>query len=172
MICRGKHREGATGVKPDLLRAPQRKTAFRWRLLVVVFALSICLGCRCGYLPAGTWENDSENWRRAFGSAPPDGINVVNSWYWRSAYWTLEQEYFFEIEATDEIAQELVSSEGLHRVDGPGSLSGSALSRRTGVVCPETLWRLRYLYVCKGNERRIRSLYYLCGSGIRAHIHQ
>ena len=124
MICRGRRREGAEGVKSDLSRAPQREAVFRWWLLVVS-VLVVCLGCGCGYLSAGTWDNDSKNWKRAFGSDPPDGITVVNSWYWRSPHWTLEQEYFFEIEATDEIAQELVSSEGLHRADGPGSLSGS-----------------------------------------------
>jgi hypothetical protein len=50
---------------------------------------------------------------------------VVNSWYWRSPHWSLEQECFFEIEATDEVVQELINSEGLHQVDGPRSLSGS-----------------------------------------------
>jgi hypothetical protein len=110
-------------MKPDWLRVPPRRSVLRWRFPVVVLVLLVCLGC--GYLSAGTWENDSKNWKRAFGSVPPDGITVVNSWYWRSAHWTLEQEYFFEIEATDEVAQELINSEGLLKLDNSKNLSGS-----------------------------------------------
>lgn len=108
-------------MRADISGVRPRETVFRWRFPVAALVLLVCLGC----LSAGTWENDSGNWKRAFSSDPPPGITVVNSWYWRSAHWTLEHEYFFEIEVTDEMAQALISSDGLHKLDSPGNLGGS-----------------------------------------------
>ena len=51
----------------------------------------------CGYFMAGTWEDDPGNWGRAFESTKPPDVAVVHSKYWRSAHWTYEFEYFFEI---------------------------------------------------------------------------
>jgi hypothetical protein len=46
---------------------------------------------------SGTWKDDSKNWERAFRERTPTNITVVHSWYWRSAHWTHEAAYFFQV---------------------------------------------------------------------------
>lgn len=48
---------------------------------------------------AGTWLDDSGNWKRAFGKAPPVDLTVVHSYYWESDHFTTEFIYFFEVKA-------------------------------------------------------------------------
>ena len=50
----------------------------------------------------GTWEDDSNNWIRTFGTLQPSSIEVIHSKYWRSAHWTKEFEYFFELKFSKE----------------------------------------------------------------------
>ncbi len=50
---------------------------------------------------------------------------MIHSWVWRSAHWTLEYQYFFEIEATDEIAQSLINRDDLQKLGNPESLDES-----------------------------------------------
>ena len=57
------------------------------------------------------------NWQRAFNSDPSVEITVVNSWYWRSAHFTLEFEYFFEVIAPDELRQDLIEYNNLQKID-------------------------------------------------------
>lgn len=45
----------------------------------------------------GTWEDDPKNWQRVFGQGHSDRLKEIHSYYWRSAHWTLEYEYFFEL---------------------------------------------------------------------------
>jgi hypothetical protein len=49
---------------------------------------------------AGTWEDDPKNWNRAFGEELPKEVKVIHSKYWRSDHFTVEFEYYFEVEAT------------------------------------------------------------------------
>jgi len=80
--------------------------------IIFCFTMLVLVGCS-----AGTWENDSKNWQKAFGSSAPDEIAVVNSFYWQSAHFTLEFEYFFEIETTDVVTQELIEFNQLTKVE-------------------------------------------------------
>ncbi len=65
---------------------------------------------------AGTWEDDPENWRRAFDEKPPTQVKVIHSKYWRSNHFTLEFMYYFEIEATPEWKDAYLKKRGLHLV--------------------------------------------------------
>jgi hypothetical protein len=51
---------------------------------------------------AGTWEDDPKNWYRAFNKEQPSEVKVIHSKYWRSAHFTLEFIYYFEVETTPE----------------------------------------------------------------------
>ncbi len=84
------------------------------RLIAMMVCLALAGGCCC-LLPidAGTWEDDEGNWRRAFGDDKPDDVVVVHSWYWRSAHWTYEYEYYFQIEKNEELREEFISFNGL-----------------------------------------------------------
>jgi hypothetical protein len=70
----------------------------------------------CGYFSAGTWEDDSDNWGRAFGSRKPDDVRVIHSLYWRSPHFTLEFEYFFHIAANQELQDQLLRENDMIRV--------------------------------------------------------
>ena len=50
-------------------------------------------------LHAGTWEDDSKNWYRAFNENQPSDVKVIHSKYWRSNHFTFEYVYYFELDA-------------------------------------------------------------------------
>jgi hypothetical protein len=63
----------------------------------------------CGYFYAGTWEDDPDNWERAYGYDKPDDINVVHSWYWRSPHFTMEYELYMETTLNKDILHSFLS---------------------------------------------------------------
>jgi|SRR5579871_83061 len=66
---------------------------------------------------SGTWEDDKDNWERAFKAKPSKEIKIIHSWYWRSPHFTYEGEYFFEIEYSERIAEEFHNASDLVKVD-------------------------------------------------------
>lgn len=62
------------------------------------FLASVVLGA----MNAGEWEDEPENWKRAFGVEQPSDLLVVHSRYWDSAHFTHEYAYYFEVEASSE----------------------------------------------------------------------
>ncbi len=71
----------------------------------------------CSILSSGTWEDDPGNWGRAFRATQPDHVVVLHSRYWRSPHWTLEFEYFFEIESNDTLREQLLTQNNLTQLD-------------------------------------------------------
>lgn len=69
----------------------------------------ILLACSCHR--SGTWNDDSKNWERAFGEHIPTNIVVVHSRFWRSAHWTYEFAYYFEVNG--DVRKELLSDTNL-----------------------------------------------------------
>ena len=65
---------------------------------------------------AGTWEDDPQNWYRAFRQQQPAEIKVVHSKYWRSSHFTYEFIYYFEVEATPEWRDAFLKKRGLTQV--------------------------------------------------------
>lgn len=53
-----------------------------------------------GAMNAGTWEDDPENWKRAFGVEQPPDLRILHSRYWNSGHFTHEYAYYFEVEAS------------------------------------------------------------------------
>ncbi len=68
-----------------------------------VFALTLLLGLCVGCHRSGTWNDSPKNWERAFGQKPPPDLKIVHSSYWRSPHFTLEFEYFFQIEPSEKL---------------------------------------------------------------------
>jgi hypothetical protein len=81
-------------------------------LLIVLFTAG------CGYVMAGTWEDDSGNWNRAFQSTRPPDVAVTHSKYWRSPHWTYEFQYFFEIAPNQPLRDQLFTSNKMRQVTG------------------------------------------------------
>ncbi len=86
------------------------------RFLALAILLSFCVGCH----RSGTWEDSPKNWERAFGQKPPAGITILHSSYWRSPHFTLEFEYFFQVEPSESVRKELRASHEL-RLFTPGT---------------------------------------------------
>lgn len=80
--------------------------------------LIVVLNAGCGYFMAGTWDDDPGNWSRAFRSSKPPDVTVVHSRYWRSAHWTYEVQYFFEIAPNTKLREQLFSENTLRHVTG------------------------------------------------------
>ena len=62
---------------------------------------------------AGTWEDDTNNWYRAFNEAQPTNLTVIHSKYWHSNHFTDEYIYFFEVNAAPEWRKEYLSKHNL-----------------------------------------------------------
>jgi hypothetical protein len=65
---------------------------------------------------AGTWEDDPQNWFRAFREQQPADVKVIHSKYWRSDHFTVEFIYYFEVEATPEWRDAFMKKRGLTQV--------------------------------------------------------
>jgi hypothetical protein len=76
----------------------------------------------CGYVKAGTWDDDPGNWSRAFQVAKPPEVRVLHSRYWRSAHWTYECEYFFEIAPDPRVEALLFGKNKMRRASGAEAL--------------------------------------------------
>jgi len=76
-----------------------------------------------GILHAGTWEDDSKNWRRAFGEDTPAAVKVIHSKYWRSNHFTDEHMYYFEVQPTPEWKETYLKQNNLVPVPPPAASS-------------------------------------------------
>jgi hypothetical protein len=85
---------------------------------IALFLLIVLFNAGCGYLTAGTWEDDPGNWNRALRSTKPPDVTVVHSKYWRSPHWTYEFEYFFEIAPNTTLTKQLFAQNKLRQVSG------------------------------------------------------
>jgi len=88
-------------------------------LSTITLSLLLVLGnAGCGYVKAGTWEDDPENWNRALRSTKPPEVEVMHSRYWRSPHWSYEFEYFFEIGPNAKLKEQLFGKNKLQQVTG------------------------------------------------------
>jgi hypothetical protein len=90
----------------------------RRSIAIVLIATTLIQGC--GYFVSGTWDDDPDNWGRAFNSVKPDEVVVLHSRYSRFPHFTLEFEYFFEIEHNDSLVEQLFTQ---NRLVKKGSLN-------------------------------------------------
>ena len=91
-------------------------------MLKSIYSVALLLSCLmltgCGYFYAGTWENDDDNWERAYGYEKPDEIDIVHSWYWRSPHFTMEYELYMETTLNKDILHSLLSRGNLVEREG------------------------------------------------------
>nr|BAJ07084.1 hypothetical protein [uncultured bacterium] len=92
----------------------------RAKLLIVPV---LVLATACGYFKSGTWEDDPKNFRRAWGVPPPEGMNVIHSWYRRSAHFTREEVYYFELVGDPAFAEAFAEVNNMATAD-PATLEG------------------------------------------------
>ena len=89
-------------------------------LLVVAFILIGSVGIFMVLTPdasrVGTWEDDPKNWYRAFNEEQPGEVKVVHSKYWKSAHFTEEHIYYFEVAATSEWRNAFLTKHNLQLV--------------------------------------------------------
>ena len=93
--------------------AGEAMTSTRARVIVLC---SLVLAVGCGYVSSGRWDDEPENWKRAFGWTQPSHVVVVHSHYWRSPHWSYEAGYLFEIQPNDAFHTQLVREKGLRPV--------------------------------------------------------
>ena len=86
------------------------------KYLIVLTFLTSQFGC--GNFLSGSWEDDPDNWQKASSSRKPDDVVVLHSQYIRFAHFTLEYQYFFEIEKNNQIKEQLFTDNALVRVEG------------------------------------------------------
>lgn len=94
---------------------------------VASLLLALTLAAGCGYLRAGTWENAPSNWRRVFHSTKPDDVVILHSRYWRSAHWSYEAGYVFEIAANSKLRDQLFRENRLRRLEGAAAAEAKQL---------------------------------------------
>jgi hypothetical protein len=75
----------------------------------------------CCYSSSGTWEEDPNNWKRAWGYSKPSDIEMIHSWYWRSPHFTREESYFFQFRWHEKLFQTFMEMKNLRRVHGKES---------------------------------------------------
>lgn len=85
--------------------------------IVPLFMAFLFGNAGCGYFMAGTWEDDPDNWARAFNSTKPNDVIVVHSRYTRFPHFTYEFEYFFHIKANVELHDQLLKGNDLIHVE-------------------------------------------------------
>jgi hypothetical protein len=134
---RQKNELGSRAVIRDYRNYHQYKTAFGcrqdglmnriWRACsTVIYIIALISLNGCGLLAGGTWEDDTDNWRRAFQSTQPDNVVVSHSKYWRSSHWTYEFEYFFEIEANGDLKDQLYTQNKLVELQGQDAVGAKS----------------------------------------------
>jgi len=110
-------------------------------LVSLLVAVALLLPGTCAFLAmqaegireAGTWEDDPQNWRRAFNEEQPAQVKVIHSKYWRSNHFTLEFIYYFEVVATPEWRDAFLKKRGLMHVS-----PSVARSFRTNMLSDKT----------------------------------
>lgn len=86
------------------------------RNVLGAFLLAAC-ATGCGYLAAGTWDDDPASWGRAFHSEKPPDVVVLHSRYTRFPHFTLEYEYWFHLAPSATLSRQLLGDKRLARRD-------------------------------------------------------
>jgi hypothetical protein len=93
-------------------------------VLLLALGVACAAAASCGYLQSGAWVDDQKNFARAWGYSKPDEINMVHSWYWRSAHFTREESYFFQFKWHDELFKQLVAANQMQPVERESAAAG------------------------------------------------
>ena len=58
----------------------------RCGLINVVLLVAALVSASCGYARSGRWDDQPENWYRAFQTTKPADVVIVHSRYWRPCF--------------------------------------------------------------------------------------
>jgi len=86
------------------------------RFISIAF-ITLLLPTACGYFSSGKWEDDPQNWKRAWAYSKPDDVIMPHSWYWRSPHWTREEAYFFQFRWHEELFNQFVANDNMSPVE-------------------------------------------------------
>jgi hypothetical protein len=118
--------------RPVALFTRARIAASHWTTGVCL-AFVLLLSAGCGYVSSGTWDDDPANWKKAFKSQKPDDVVVVHSQYWRTAHWSYEAGYMFEIASNARLREQFFKENRLSRMVGPAAAEAKEMCFRK---CP------------------------------------
>ena len=88
----------------------------RCGLINVVLLVAALVAASCGYARSGRWDDQPENWYRAFQTTKPADVVIVHSRYWRAPHWTYEAGYLFEIQSNAAFREQLFSQNRLRKL--------------------------------------------------------
>lgn len=90
----------------------------------LAFALALAVSAAgCGYAASGTWDDDDDNWSRAYGFDTPDGVEVVRSRYVRMPHFTHECVFHFEIAPNADFEKEIFAANEMTELEGHAAMS-------------------------------------------------
>jgi hypothetical protein len=89
-------------------------------------ALALVALAGCGYFRSGTWEDDPQNFERAFGSPKPAGAEVVHSRFTRYPHFTYEVTFYFQLQLTDDLLDTFLAH-GFRRMEGAAALEAKTM---------------------------------------------
>ena len=118
---------------------------------------------------SGTWDDDPKNWGRAFRSTKPPDVRVIHSRYWRSAHWSYEFQYFFEIAPNAGLKQQLFAANKLRRLVGDEAVAARANRFRDA---PSWFARGAGKLRGVGIRRRTRTHSRSSSQGVGPHVHE
>jgi hypothetical protein len=75
-----------------------------WRLVPLAVLLWTSLNC------GGKWVDDDRNFDRVFGFGKPPDVEVLHSYYWKSAHWSNEYRYFIALKASPKFTGGITSA--------------------------------------------------------------
>ena len=75
---------------------------------------------------AGTWEDDAQNWNRAFNSTQPKDVNIIHSKFWISSHWTYEYITYLKFRASKKWINSFIQTNNLKVASGDFDLPDQA----------------------------------------------
>jgi hypothetical protein len=115
----------------------------RFPLVTAVAVLLILTGC------GGTWVDDDRNFQRVFGFDKPNDVQVLHSFYWKSAHWSTEYRYYISLRASSQFASSLTDAR-LMRPAAPEFAPDSCGSDRPDWFAPKSMTKYE-MWVSKEN---------------------
>jgi hypothetical protein len=105
----------------DILMSNMRTALLAAGALLSVLGVS---GCH----RSGTWVDDPNNFQRAWGQSAPRDLQILHSWYWRSAHFTREEALYFQFARHEELMRGFIAENRLQPVADPTSVNVSDYS--------------------------------------------
>ncbi len=104
-------------------------------MIIRLSFILLILSQGCGYFFAGSWEDDPNNWIRAYNQEKPDDIQIVHSYFERFAHWSYEFDFYIQIQPNSEFLQKIIAEREL--VPAPASDKLASSNNRPAWFLPK-----------------------------------